>query len=163
MTNYLPIPTIERMRVSNIEVAAVQRDYPKIYLACHTRHVRRRSGPRLTPQESTLLAHLSPHEGTRASQLARHLGIGASTLSATLKRLVAAGLVTRTPDETDRRAAALRLSRIGAKAMQASSVLDATRVAHMLRHLRPAERRRALDGLALLATASSSIPKQERS
>ena len=149
------------MPVRNTEVAAVQRDYPKIYLACHTRHVRRRDGQRITPQESTLLAHLSPDQPTRAAALARHLGIGAPTLSATVKRLVALGYVTRTPDPRDKRAVALRLSSSGAKMMQASSVLDARRVASMLRELSDNERRRALEGLALLASASLRVAKEE--
>jgi MarR family transcriptional regulator, organic hydroperoxide resistance regulator len=148
------------MRVSNEEVAAVQRDYPKIYLACHTRHVRRRS-TKLTGQDSTLLAHLSADCPTRASALARHLGVGASTLSAAIKRLIDAGYITRGPDASDRRAAALRLSAAGVKAMQGSSVLDATRVARMLAQLGARERQRALDGLALLAKASLNVPKAE--
>ena len=57
-------------------------------------------------------------------------------------------------DVTDRRAIELRLSRKGAAAMQASSVLDTPRVRKMLERLTPAERRRALDGLALLARAA---------
>jgi DNA-binding MarR family transcriptional regulator len=151
------------MRVPNRDVAAVQRDYPKIYLACHTRHVRRRAGVHLTPQESTLLAHLSRTSPTRASELARHLGIGAPTLSATIKRLVSAGLVTRGKEAGDRRAVALRLSRAGATVMQASSVLDAARVAQMLGQLSEDDRRRALEGLALLAHASSRLPKGAQS
>ena len=149
------------MRVSNREIAAVQRDYPKIYLACHTRHVRRRLGVRLTPQDSTVLAHLNAAEGTRAAELARHLGIGAPALSATLKRLVAAGLVTRDSDDRDRRAATLRLSPAGARAMQNSSVLDRARVGRMLRQLSADDRRRALEGLGLLARASLLVPKEE--
>jgi DNA-binding MarR family transcriptional regulator len=150
------------MRVSNAEVAAVQRDYPKIYLACHTRHVRRRSGARLTPQESTLLAHLSTDTPMRASVLARHLGIGAPSLSATIKRLVSMGYITRTRDAQDGRAASLRLSRAGASAMQGSSVLDRMRVTTLLRQLTPDERRTALDGLALLARAALDVPKEDR-
>ena len=149
------------MRVTNEQVAAVQRDYPKIYLACHTRHVRRRSGSQLTPQESTLLAHLSVDAPVRAAELARHLGVGASTLSAALKRLVAMGFITRAPDERDQRAVGLRLSRLGASAMQASSVLDPARVARMLRQLSADERRQALDGLSLLARAARHVPKED--
>ena len=108
-----------------------------------------------------MLAHLSASRGVRASELARHLGIGAPSVSATLKRLVDAGLVTRRSDTVDRRAATLWLSQAGAKVMQASSVLDARRVALMLGRLEAADRRRALQGLALLASAALQVPKED--
>ena len=148
------------MRVSNDDVAAVQRDYPKIYLACHTRHVRRRTGRELTPQESTLLAHLSVDEPTRPSELARHLGIGAPSLSAATKRLIALGYIARSRDEDDRRAACLRLSRAGAAAMQEHSVLERARVARMLRLLTVEQRRLALTGLSLLADAARRLSQE---
>ena len=146
------------MPVSNRDVAAVQRHYPQIYLACHTRHQRRRSNAAaLTPHESSLLAHLSEEQPMRAARLAHHLGIGASTLSAAIKRLTTLGYIAREKDAKDGRAAALRLSRLGARAMQAGSVLETRRVAAMLARLAPSDRARALDGLALLATAARSL------
>jgi DNA-binding MarR family transcriptional regulator len=149
------------MKVTNREVASVQRDYPKIYLACHTRHIRKRNGTQLTAQESTVLAHLSATHSTRASLLAAHLGIGAPALSATLKRLTHAGLITRAPEAGDRRAVSLRLSAAGARVMSASSVLDRVRVARLLRRLSPEERQAALHGLSLLAKAALEIPKED--
>ena len=150
------------MPVSNRDVAAVPRHYPQIYLACHTRHQRRRSSETaLTPQESSLLAHLSEDEPVRAARLARHLGVVASTLSAAIKRLTALGYIARAKDARDGRAAALRLSRQGARAMQAGSVLETRRVAAMLAGLAPSDRARALDGLALLAMAARSLAASE--
>src|SRR5215467_4261570 len=65
------------MSVSNRDVAAVQRCYPQIYLACHTRHQRRRASPAaLTSQESSILAHLSEREPIRAAAPAGLLGVG---------------------------------------------------------------------------------------
>lgn len=143
------------MPVSTRDVEAVQRYYPQIYLACHTHHQRRRSNSAsLTANESSLLAHLSPEVPMRAAVLARHLGVGASTLSAAVKRLTRMGYIVRTRDLHDARAAALRLSTQGIRAMQASSVLDAKRVAAMLKRLSAADRARALDGLRLLAQAA---------
>src|SRR5262245_33515052 len=113
------------MSVPNDAVVAVQRCYPQIYLACHTRHQRRRSNlAALTPQESSILAHLSEREPMRASALARHLGVVPSTMSAAIKRLSALGYIARGTDAEDGRAASLRLSRLGARAMQAGSVLE---------------------------------------
>ena len=145
------------------DVAAVQRFYPQIYLACHTRHEpRRANAARLTRQESTILAHLSADEPIRAADLARHLGVVPSTMSAALKRLTSLGYILRAPDASDRRAAGLRLSPSGARALQTGSVLETRRVTAMLERLTPADRTRAVDGLALLAAAARSLTRRRR-
>lgn len=149
------------MPVSNRDVAAVQRYYPQIYLACHTRHQRRRSNAaQLTAQESGMLAHLSAEHPLRASDLARHLGVARSTLSATIKRLTALGYIARSRDRSDGRAAALLLSPHGVRAMQAGSVLETRRVTALLERLTSADRTRAIEGLALLARASAELPQK---
>lgn len=141
--------------VTNRDVRLVQVAYPQIYFACHTRHIRRASTPeRLSAADSTLLAHLDEDRPVRSTALARHLGVANSTLSAAIARLARQGYVIQARDSRDRRAIELRLSRTGAAAMQASSVLDTPLVRKMLKHLTSAERRRALDGLALLARAA---------
>ena len=143
------------MSVSNADVRLVQVAYPQIYFACHTRHIRRASTPeRLSAADSTLLAHLDEDRPVRSTALARHLGVANSTLSAAIARLAAQGYVVQSRDTGDRRAIELRLSRKGAAAMQASSVLDTPLVRKMLERLTPAERKRALSGLALLARAA---------
>ena len=143
------------MAVSNRDVRLVQVAYPQIYFACHTRHVRRASTPaRLSAADSTLLAHLDEENGVRATALAKHLGLAASTMSAAIARLAALGYVVQRRDAHDRRAIDLLLSAKGAAAMQGSSVLESARVRNMLAQLEPAERRRALDGLGLMAKAA---------
>jgi MarR family transcriptional regulator, organic hydroperoxide resistance regulator len=143
------------MPVSNRDVRRVQVAYPQIYFACHTRHVRRAStGTRLSAADSTLLAHLDEDDAVRPTALAKHLGLAASTLSAAIARLAALGYVVQRRAERDGRAIDLRLSAKGASAMQASSVLEPSRVKRMLGGLNAGERRRALEGLALLARAA---------
>jgi DNA-binding MarR family transcriptional regulator len=145
------------MPVSNRDVEAVQRYYPQIYLACHTHHQRRRANAAsLTANESSLLAHLSADAPLRAAALARHLGVGPSTLSASVKRLTSMGYIVRTRDAADGRALALRLSAQGARAMQAASVLDTRRVRSMLARLPAPHRKRAIDGLRLLANVATT-------
>lgn len=142
------------MGVSNRDVRLVQVAYPQIYLACHTRHVRRASSAtNLSATDSSLLAHLDEEAAVRPTVLAKHLGVAASTLSAAIARLTSHGYLIQQRDATDRRAIGLLLSAKGAKAMQASSVLESARVKRMLDRLTAAERKRALDGLALLARA----------
>ncbi len=140
------------------DVLAVQIGYPQIYLACHTRHTSRRSSiSMLSARDSSILAHLDERRGTRVSALAAHLGVAASTLSAALTRLTELGYITRSRPTVDGRGVELRLSRLGAAAMQASSVLETPRVADMLAQLSSADRRRALDGLRLLASAARRL------
>src|SRR5215203_1114006 len=141
--------------MSNDDIRLVQTCYPRIYLACHTRHRRARSSPhRLSPNDSSLLAHLDERRPTTPSALARHLGIGRSTMSAAIKRLKALGYITVAPDDGDGRTLQLRLAAKGAAAMRESSVLEPARVRRVLALLPPSDRQRALTGLALLADAA---------
>ena len=150
------------MRVPARDVAAVQRLYPQIYFACHTRHVpRRANAARLTRQESSILAHLNRDAPMRAADLARHLGVVPSTMSAAVRRLTALGYINREREARDRRVAALRLSPQGARAMQAGSVLETARVAAMLGQLSAADRARAIEGLSILATAAKGLATKE--
>ena len=140
------------MPVSKRDVRLVQVAYPQIYFACHTRHIRRASTPaRLSAADSTLLAHLDEERATRPTVLAKHLGVAASTLSAAINRLASLGYVTLGKAVVDRRAVDLRLSSKGVAAMQASSVLDAALVEKLLAQLAVPERKRALEGIGLLA------------
>jgi MarR family transcriptional regulator, organic hydroperoxide resistance regulator len=137
-------------------IALIQRCYPQIYLACHVRHIRAASTPhQLSARDSSLLVHLSPTRPMTASSLAAHMGIGAPALSATIRRLARLGYLRREQSAQDRRAAALTLTPQGAKAMAATSVLDSARLAAVLNCLTARERRRALEGLQLLAEACS--------
>lgn len=148
--------------MSERAVRAVQRWYPQIYFACHTRHQRAASSDtRLSAHDSAILAHLDEDRPIAASALARHLGIGAPTLSATLSRLAKLGYITRSPRAGDRRVADLRLSKAGGRAMASSSVLEAARVAAVLRELTADEQRLALDGLGLLARAAREVTRRQ--
>ena len=77
-------------------------------------------------------------------------------MSAAIKRLVRLGYIDQSRDPDDARTWQLRLTARGARAMRGSSVLDATRVRAMLAALTGDERRRALEGLALLAKAANA-------
>jgi DNA-binding MarR family transcriptional regulator len=132
------------------DVYAVLRDYPRIYFACHVEHrTRGRSATGLTSRDAGLLAHVA--DGTAPSALARHLGVSRSTLSEALARLAAQDLVTVEVDSADQRRRCVRLTATGRQAVAASSVLDADRVGELLGRLSADERRRAVEGLGLLA------------
>jgi DNA-binding MarR family transcriptional regulator len=137
------------------DVRAVQRAYPQIYLACHTRHRRTAtSDDGLSQRDGALLSHVDELRAVRPSDLAKHLGIAQSTLSEAIDRLSDRGYVVVTRSTSDRRERELRLTRKGVSALASSSVLDARRLAKVLGRLSAGERRDAIRGLALIARAS---------
>lgn len=134
------------------DVAAVFRDYPRIYFACHRRHVRDpQSGALVSQQQVSILDHLDPVHPTILGDLADHMGVTPSTMSIAVGRLVGQGYVSRVIDAADRRRVQLRLTDAGARVRAASSVLEPELVADMLDQLDDAERSDALRGLSLLA------------
>jgi DNA-binding MarR family transcriptional regulator len=133
----------------------VQSAYPKIYLACHTRHQKARTtGTGLSQRDATILAHLSDEHGKRHIELAQHLSLARSTLSEAMAWLLRCGYVER---EGTLRQLRWKLSASGRKAASQASVLESARVARMLRRLTPAERSQAIAGLELLAAATQEL------
>ena len=144
------------------DVYEVQRLYPQIFLACHTNHVRAASTRwKLSSHDSAILSHLSRASGLSPRSLAKHLGIAPSTLSASIKRLTNLGYLTCEAPANDKRRREIRLTERGEEAMSATSVLDGDRVREMLKKLKPADRKAALNGLALLAGAARKLTAEE--
>lgn len=129
--------------------------YPKIFFACHTRHVRdANSGAELTSKQASILDHLDLYVGVSLSALAAHMAVTPATMCVAVDRLVSLGLVTRRRSETDRRQVLLHLTESGKEVSDAHSVLDRDRVAGMLAELDDEEREAGLRGLTLLAEAA---------
>jgi DNA-binding MarR family transcriptional regulator len=142
----------------NDDVLEILRCYPQVYLACHVDHVRKRSNEYgLSSNDSSILAHLHVTRSMSANDLARHLRVRPSTLSAALKRLEDLRYIQRDETPQDRRKKYLLLTERGLRAMVATSVLDEGRVHELLDQLDPAARRRAVDGLAILASAAAQM------
>ena len=142
-------------------VFEIQRLYPQIYLACHVDRVRARSTEwRLSARDSALLSHLDRRSGTSPKALATHLGVAPSTLSAAITRLVDLGYVSSHATPEDKRQRELRLTRLGADAMAATSVLDQTRVTSLVAKLSHDERKIAAQGLGFLARAARQLKKR---
>lgn len=142
--------------------------YPRIYLACHQRHVRDPVDERvLSAHQASILSHLDDVEGTRLTDLAEHMGVTLSTMSLAVSRLVRDGYVAREQDRDDRRQIKLRLTPDGVRMKEAQTVLDESTVVRMLGRMSEDERTRALEGLRLLAAAAheemKSRPQRRRS
>lgn len=141
-----------------IQVRAVMDNYPRIYFACHRRHVRdERTGAAVSAHRVSVLGHLDLDTPTHVSALARHMGVTASTMSLTLDRLEADGYVVRQPDTADQRRVCVRLTGAGDALRKASSVLDPQLVERLLEAMSPVDRAIAVEGLALMAAAASRI------
>ncbi|MGQ0760840.1 MAG: MarR family winged helix-turn-helix transcriptional regulator [Acidobacteriota bacterium] len=144
------------------DIYEVQRLYPQIFLACHTNHVRAATTRwKLSSHDSAILSHLDRSSGLSPRSLAKHLSVAPSTLSASIKRLTSLGYLTCDAPANDKRRREIRLTARGAEAIAATSVLDRERVRRMLKRLKPADRRAALNGLALLARAARELGAEE--
>ena len=132
--------------------------YPKIFFACHRRHVRDVATQRvLSAHQASILDHLDPISPTNLTGLARHMGVTPSTMSLSVERLVRAGYVTRDRDPGDRRRVHLKLTAHGERLKEAQSVLEPDCVRALLERLSPPEREAGLSGLAVLARAASEL------
>jgi MarR family transcriptional regulator, organic hydroperoxide resistance regulator len=132
--------------------------YPRIYFACHTRHVRDAESQRLLSRhQASILDHLDEIEPTTVNDLARHMGVTAATMSVAIDRLERQGYVVRARDAADRRRVHVRLTSAGVRVRDAASVLDPPRVEALIATLKDDEREVALRGLALLAEAAARV------
>jgi MarR family transcriptional regulator, organic hydroperoxide resistance regulator len=151
------------MRTSEA-AAAVMSAYPRIWFACHRRHVRDPdSGTLLSSHQASILDHLDTVEATSLTALAHHLGVTPGTMSVAVDRLQKHGYVTRAWDEHDRRRVQLRLTDAGARVRSANSALDPSRVEALLGCLTPEEQRTAVSGLRLLARGAESLGEMKPS
>lgn len=135
-------------------MTAVMTLYPRIYFACHTRHVRDPQSQRLLSRhQASILDHLDELEPTTVTDLAAHMGVTSATMSLAIDRLERKGYVVRLRDAKDRRRVHVRLTTAGVRIKEASSVLDPVRVEALVSRLSDKDRQRAIEGLALLAQA----------
>ncbi|MGQ0640807.1 MAG: MarR family winged helix-turn-helix transcriptional regulator [Gemmatimonadaceae bacterium] len=140
------------------DVAALLRDYPRIFFACHRRHVRDEATARvLSAHQASILDHLDDVASTDLTRLASHMGVTLSTMSLAVDRLARGGYVVRTRDAKDARRVQLRLTSDGVRIKRAQSVLEPELVAQLLDQLAPDERDDALRGLATLARAADAM------
>jgi len=140
------------------EVDTVLRCYPRIYFACHRRHVRDEQTDRiLSAHQASVLDHLDDVEGTSLLDLAKHMGVTASTMSLTIDRLERGGYVTRDRSTIDKRRVDLLLTPAGVAIKRQQKVLDPGLVETLLKRMSEDDRTRALRGLELLAGAASEM------
>lgn len=122
-------PAVASRMTIDQAVQVVQVAYPQVYLACHTRHQRKRSTDHhLSARDAAILAHLDLELPMLPSRLSQHLDVTRSTVSEALKRLATLGYVDRVPATSDRRSSGVLLSAKGARAIRDTSVLETRRL-----------------------------------
>jgi DNA-binding MarR family transcriptional regulator len=132
--------------------------YPRIYFACHTRHVRDADSQRLLSRhQASILDHLDEIDPTTVNDLARHMGVTPATMSLAIDRLERQGYLVRARDAADRRRVHVRLTSAGVRVRDSASVLDPPRVEALIATLTDEEREIALRGLVLLAEAAARV------
>jgi len=140
------------------DVERLLRAYPRIYFACHQRHVRDPEGEgTLSAHQASILSHLDPVDPSRVSDLAEHLGVTVSTMSLSIKRLARDGYVGRCPDPSDGRVVQLPLTEKGERVRAAQEVLEPDRVRALLGILDEPTRQEALGGIEMLAAAADEL------
>lgn len=136
--------------------------YPRIYFACHTRHVRDPESHRLLSRhQASILDHLDELDPMTVNDLARHMGVTPATMSLAIDRLEHKGYVGRSRDAADRRRVHVRLTSAGVRVRDAASVLDPPRVEALVARLTDEERAIVIRGLALLAEAAGRVMASE--
>lgn len=136
--------------------------YPRIYFACHTRHVHDPKSRRvLSAHQASILDHLDDREPLSLLDLAAHMGVTPSTMSLHVERLVRQGYIRRDRDASDGRRLNLRITSAGLCVREANSVLDEKRVRSMLARLTSDEKVAGIRGLAVLARAANEQVAQQ--
>ena len=137
--------------------------YPRIYFACHTRHVRDVESQRLLSRhQASILDHLDEIDPTTVNDLARHMGVTPATMSIALDRLERKGYIVRARDAADRRRVHVRLTSAGVRVRDSASVLDPRRVEALLSALTDQERAAAIRGLTLLSEGAARAANTHR-
>ena len=154
----------KQTKVRDRHVRRVLEAYPRIYFACHTRHVRDpETGADVSAHQASILDHLDEVDGMSVSDLAGHMGVTVATMSLAIDRLEQKGYARRDRDPQDGRRVLLRATPAGIRLREAKSVLDPVRVEQVLAQLSAADRESALKGLQMLARASEAHMKSTKS
>ena len=140
------------------DVRGVLEHYPKIFFACHVRHVPDpAAGHTLSARQASILDHLDDVEPTSLTELARHMGVTLSTMSLGADRLERQGYLLRERDPVDGRRVGLRLTAAGTRIKSKQKILDPELLRGMLSRLSAPERREAMHGLELLGRAAREL------
>lgn len=107
----------------------------------------------MTVAQAATLEALGREGALRLGRLGKLLGISPSTLTRNLARLEQSGLIRRSSDAEDGRAAHVELTEKGRRTRLRLEAMEDQFARRVLEHLSPSARERALDGLGALLDA----------
>ena len=106
----------KQSKVRDAHVRQLLAAYPRIYFACHTRHVKDPStGSEVSAHQASILDHLDEVEPMSMTDLADHMGVTVATMSLAIDRLERRKYVRRDRDTGDRRRVLLRATPTGVR------------------------------------------------
>ena len=129
----------------------------RLWRATHTRTAELLASVGLTPALFALLNVIGARAGAIQQELGSALGIDRSTMVSLIDQLESAGLATRRPSATDRRAREIAITTKGRRLLQRARALINQVEDEVLAGLTPEERR---DLLTLLRRTLDSAPAQ---
>ncbi|PJZ58668.1 MarR family winged helix-turn-helix transcriptional regulator [Leptospira barantonii] len=143
-------------------VSQILEFYPRIFFACHTRHVEDpKTKQVLTANQASVLDHLDGDEPVSLYDLALHMGVTPSTMSITVSRLEVLNYIVKEKNPKDGRGTLIRLTKSGERIKSKKSVLDPNLVKNLLKRLNKEEQEAAVKGLGLLAFAAEMEMKNK--
>lgn len=139
----------------NKTISQIQMLYPRIYMAAHVEHIKRRSSEaQVSARDASILAHLTERYFQSPKNLARHMNIAASTMSEALHHLVSLGYARFETDQNDARHTRFTCTQKGRDAIGDNSVLDGEKLANLLATMPLKDQEKVVEGLRLLADAA---------
>lgn len=141
-------------------ISQIQRLYPRIYMAAHVEHIKRRSSiEQISARDASILAHLTEAYFQSPKNLAKHMNIAASTMSEALHHLVSLGYATFETNQNDARHTRFTCTKKGKTAISDNSVLDTQKLEKLLAKMSEGNQQKVVDGLRLLADAAIGSEK----
>jgi DNA-binding MarR family transcriptional regulator len=129
----------------------------RLWRASHTRAAAAFQSVRLTPALFAVLNYVRVHQGATQRAIGTAMGIDPSTMVSIVDELQGAGLVSRQPHPSDRRAHAVTITAKGRRALDRARALASDAEDEVLSGLSADERRELL---ALMRRALDTAPPQ---
>jgi DNA-binding MarR family transcriptional regulator len=139
--------------------------FAELYTAIY-RHTYRRRDPReqrISGESLAMLQHLRDSGPLTVSEAARHFDRSQAAISERIERLIERGLVTRVPDERDRRRHLIWLSEAGEELLSLErEVLSSELLVRATKLMSVADRKALIEGMRALIAASVAAERQRR-
>ena len=135
------------------------RDYSRLFHLFYRRRDPRAYRPR--PETTALLEHLTSSGPLTIAEVSNHLDISQSASSEQMARMIKRGLISRIPDEVDRRRHLVWLTPRGRKLLtEERQVLSAELIARAIDNMTLKQQRNLQEGIGALIEAAIDLQPQ---